>query len=120
MAAEGGRAGVTFRWGLAALAATFPAYLLYSHFGSPGGGRAAWFALLMLALAVRRRWVLREHVWFWVTVTLICVVEASAIWYIPWTARWLPAALILPFAIADLVAVSFVIDAVGKRMTPSR
>ncbi len=107
-------------WGLVVLgaAAGFLVFLGFAHFGAPGNGGIAGYLTGMLFAAAGLRWPLRRRAWFWLTIVLIGVAEAPLVIFIPWTNRWIPAAAVLPFAIADFVVILLVIDRVKKWMEP--
>lgn len=109
----------TILWSLGAVLVTAPLYLLFSHFGEPGKGRAAWLCLGMLLIAIKVRWELRSYPWFWGTIALISVVEIPMVMFVPWTSKWIPAIVMLPFCLVDCLAVLWVIQTVEKWMAPS-
>ena len=119
MAERSGRKRGNFRWVLAALVLTSPVAFLFIEVGEPGTGRAAWICLGMLVIAVKVRWELRRKSWFWATVTLIAIIETPLIILVPWTSKWIPAVVILPFGLADGVAILWLIQTVENWMTPS-
>ncbi len=116
---EGDKHKGTLLWSVAAAILTFPLFLLFAHFGRPGSGRAAWIFALVIIVALKVRWELRGHVWFWSTMALIVAVHIPLILFVPWTNRWIPAFVILPIGIADAIAVLTLVQFVEKRMTPS-
>jgi len=68
----------------------------------------------MVALAIVMRWKLRQHVWFWVTITFLAVLHLPLILFVPWTSKWIPAVVIAPVGMADLFLMLWVISVVGK------
>lgn len=107
-------------WGLVCLgvAVAFAVFLAFAHFGRPGNGKIAGYLAGLLLCVAGLRWQLRRRAWFWLTIGLVGVIEAPVVIFIQWTNRWIPAAAILPFAIADFVAILLLIDWVKKWMEP--
>jgi hypothetical protein len=111
---------ITLLWVVAAVVLTFPLFLLFYYLGQSGNGRAAWFSSLTIILAVRVRWELSRYRWFWATIAAIVVLHVPLILFVPWTAKWIPSFLILPFCVIDGIAILAVIQAVEERMTRTR
>lgn len=107
-------------WGLVIFGAVaaFAVFLAFAHFGRPGNGKVAGYLTGLLICVVGLRWRLRGRPWFWATIGLIAVVEAPLAIFIPWTNKWIPAAGIMPFAIADFVGILLLIERVKKWADP--
>ena len=90
--------------------------LLFIHFRRFDLARPSLISAGMVAVAIALRWQLRRHVWFWVTMALLAALHLPLILFIPWTIRWIPAIMIVPFGIADLYVMLWVLSAVGKFM----
>lgn len=103
-------------WGLvvAAIAAGAVVASPFIYFGQVGNGRTAGFLAGILFIAVARRWHLRSRTWFWPLIALIVVAESPLVIFVHWTSRWIPAAAILPFAVADGVGILWLIQLVEK------
>lgn len=119
MAKEGTKNPGTLLWSITAVIVTWPLYFLFSHFGEPGNGRAAWLCLGMLLIAIKVRWELHRHSWFWGTVVLIALAEIPMVVLVPWTSKWIPAIVMLPFCIVDCLAILWAIQTVEKWMAPT-
>jgi hypothetical protein len=109
-----------FGWIVAAVALTFPLFLVFALLGMPGNGRAAWIFAIVMTLAVKVRWELSECTWFWVTIAVLVAVHAPLIVLLPWTSKWVPAASIYPLAVLDGIVILMVVQFVEKRMAPSQ
>lgn len=105
-------------WGLVALGAVvaFAVFFAFARLGLPGNGKIAGYLVGILLCAVGLRWRLRGRPWFWATIALIAAAEIPIAVFIPWTNKWIPAAGILPFAIADGVGILLLIDRVKHWM----
>lgn len=108
----------TLLWSMTAVVLTFPLCLLFDHFGMPGSGRVAWFSLGMLLIAIKVRWELSSRPWFWATVSMIAVLHMPLVFFVPWTSKWIPAAIMLPFCVVDCLVILGIIQLVERWMTP--
>jgi len=88
--------------------------LLSIHFGRFDLARPSLISAGMIAIAIALRWKLRRHVWFWITMVILAALDLPLILFIPWTTKWIPAIVIVPFGIADLYVIVWVLSAVGR------
>jgi len=88
--------------------------LVFTHFGRFDLARPSLISVGMVAIAAALRWKLRRHVWFWITMTILAVLHLPLIVFVPWTTKWIPAIAIVPFGIADLYIMLWVLSVVGK------
>jgi hypothetical protein len=95
------RDSITKKWALLAVICTTPIYILYNYLGDPGRGQAAWVSVMMIALAARFFWDLRNRLWFWMTITTITLLHVPLILLIPWPFKQLTYIAALPFGLAD-------------------
>jgi uncharacterized membrane protein YjgN (DUF898 family) len=107
---------ITLLWVVAAVALTSRLFLLFYQLGQSGNGRAAWFSSFTIILAARVRGELSRYRWYWTTLAAIVVLHVPLILFVPWTAKWIPSFLILPFCVIDGIAILAVIQAVESRM----
>src|SRR5579883_844792 len=71
-------------------------------------------SVAMLGIAIAIKWKLRRRLWFWITVIVLVAIHSSLILLAPWTTKWIPALVVIPFAMADLYAMLAVIAFVEK------
>lgn len=90
--------------------------LLFVYFGRFDLARPTLFSVAMVAIAIAMRWKLRRHPWFWGTITILAALHVPLILFVPWTTKWVPALLIIPFGLADLSVMLWVLSVVGKFM----
>lgn len=109
----------TILWSIAVVIITSPLCLIFIYFGEPGRGRAAWLFLGVLLVAIKVRWELRRYAWFWGTIALIGMAETLMVMFVPWTSKWIPAVVMLPFCIIDGLSVLWVFQTVERWMAPS-
>ncbi|MGA8273433.1 MAG: hypothetical protein WB919_17855 [Candidatus Sulfotelmatobacter sp.] len=104
-------------WGvLCVIFGTIPLALLFVYFGRYDLARPSLISAAMVAIAIALRWKLRRHVWFWITMGFLAALHLPLILFVPWTTRWIPAVVIVPFGIADLYAMLWILSFVGKFM----
>ena len=111
---------VTLAWAIAAVLFTSPLLFLFMYFGRSGAGRAAWFCAMAIFLAVRFRWELSRKKWFWLSIAAISLIHIPLILFFPWTAAWVPSALIFPLVLIDVFLVLALIHRVEKLMRRRR
>ena len=76
--------------------------------------RPTLYSIAMLGVAIAVRWQLRRHGWFWITMTVIAALHVTLILSIPWSTKWVPAFVAVPFGLADLYAMLAVLAVIGK------
>ena len=87
---------------------------LFDRFGKLDLARPTLYSVAMIAIAIAMRWKLRRQMWFWITMTVLVALHVLLILFVPWTAKWAPAIVIIPIGIADLYAMLAILSLVGK------
>lgn len=88
--------------GLVIAAILAPVLVLFLCFGKVDLGLTVFIVLGMILLAVKIRWSLRKHVWFWATIVLILALHVPLFFIVRWPQGKTPTiAYTLPFGIAD-------------------
>jgi hypothetical protein len=101
--------------GLIAAALASPVFFIFVHFGKPEIGFTALIALCMVIVAIRLRWKLRVHAWFWVTIALIMALQIPLLFIVRWPRTNIPTiAFALPIGIADFLLISGAISLAEK------
>ena len=93
---------------------------LFDRFGRFDLASPTLFSALVIGFAITIKWELRRHLWFWITLTVIVVLHILLILLVPWTTKWIPALVVTPFCIADLVVILTIIKLVEKLVGPPR
>ncbi|PYV17040.1 MAG: hypothetical protein DMG21_09645 [Acidobacteria bacterium] len=102
-------------WGvLCAIVGGLPLVWLLDHLGRLSLALPTLDSIGMIGFAIAIKWKLRRRMWFWLTMLAIGALHVPLILFIPWTTRWIPAPVIIPFAIADLIVVLAIVSVVGK------
>jgi hypothetical protein len=88
--------------------------LVFYRFGRFDLVQPTGICIIVLVFAIVMRWKLRQHLWFWITMTVVTALHVPLILFVPWTTRWVPAFVITPIAIADLFVILLILKIVGK------
>jgi hypothetical protein len=91
-----------------------PVVLLSIHLKQESLGRSVCICLAALMVAIRVRWDLRHHIWFWGIVVLLLALHAPLFFLIRWPQGWVPAFVMLPIAIVDCVIFLGVVRLIEK------
>jgi hypothetical protein len=98
-----------------------PVLILFIHFGKGEIGRAVCIDLAAILVAIRLRWHLKKHFWFWGIIVVLLALHVPLLLFIPWPSGWFPAVVALPFAVVDCLIVLWAVQFVGRFIlkTPS-
>jgi hypothetical protein len=70
-------------------------------------GFTVMLVLGLVIFAVKLRWNLRRHAWFWVTIALILALHIPVLLFVRWPQTNIPTiAFAMPFGIADFLLIS--------------
>jgi hypothetical protein len=89
-------------------AVLLPVLLLFIHLGKQDMGRSVCIVLGMIMLAVRVRWDLRKHMWFWAVIVVVLALHVPLFFIVQWPRGlngWLPAIGSLPIGVADCLII---------------
>jgi hypothetical protein len=101
--------------GLIAAAMASPVFFIFVCFGKPETGFTAALALAMVIFAIRLRWNLRVHAWFWVTIAIILTLQIPLLFIVRWPQTNIPTiAFAMPIGIADFLLISGAISLAEK------
>jgi hypothetical protein len=97
--------------GLKIGAVLIPVFLLFAFLGKADMGLTVCIVSGMIILAIKIRWNLRKHVWFWATIIFILALHVPLFFIVRWPQGNVPTlAYTLPVGIADFV---IILGAVG-------
>jgi uncharacterized membrane protein YwaF len=82
-----------------------PVLLVFIHLGKQNLGRTVCICLGMIMLAIRVRWDLRRHVWFWGIIVGVMALHVPFLFMVRWPSGWVPAVAMLPVALADCLII---------------
>lgn len=83
--------------------ALLPVFFFFHYVGKTDLGLNVFICLGVNVLAVRMRWDLRKHFWFWGVMILVLAFELPVVLMVQWPPRWVPAVELLPIAIAGIL-----------------
>lgn len=78
-----------------------PVILLFIHLGRENLGRSVCVSLAGIMVAIRIRWDLRRHDWFWGIVVTLLALHVPLFFLVQWPHGWIPAIAMLPIALGD-------------------
>jgi len=97
--------------GLKIVAILAPVFLLFVFLGNADMGLAVCIVLGMIMIAIKIRWNLRKHIWFWATIVLILALHVPLFFLVRWPQGNVPTLFYtMPVGIADFL---IVLGAVG-------
>jgi hypothetical protein len=82
-----------------------PVYLIFYLLGQEEMGRSVFIVLGMTMLAIRVRWDLRRHFWFWAIIVVLLALHIPLLFLVRWPHGWLPAIGTLPIGLADVLII---------------
>lgn len=101
--------------GLIVAASLSPVFLFFLYLGKAELGFTVLIVLGCVAIAIRLRWGLRRHAWFWLTIALIVVLHIPFLSFVRWPHTNIPTiAFSLPFAMAEFLLISGAISLAEK------
>jgi hypothetical protein len=95
-----------------------PVMALFFAIGRADLARPACIAIVAAAIAVRQKWEYHHRRWFWFVVAGVIVMHLPILVYFVFPNRWIPALLLMPFALADYVVMIVAIRIAAKRFEP--
>ena len=105
--------------GLIIAALLVPLYLLFLYLDKPDVGLTAFYCLGTILFAIKIRWELRKHAWFWAVMAVVLALHVPLIVYWRWPDRWIPGIALMPFALAD-IAIILGIVRVAERLSGAK
>ena len=97
-----------------------PVYFFFLYLGKEDLGRNVSIILVGIVLAVKVRWKLRSRPWFWLVIILVLAANVPLIIRIRWPQHWVPAAALIPLALAEFLITMGAIQLVVKVFAPKK
>jgi hypothetical protein len=91
-----------------------PVLLLFIYLGKVEMGRAVFLGLGAILFAVRIRWDLRRHFWFWAVIALVLALHIPLFFIARWPHGWFPWIVWLPIPAADCFIILGILRFVEK------
>jgi len=93
--------------GLKIGAILLPMLLLFIYLGKADMGLAVFIVLGVIAVAIKIRWNLRKHVWFWAIIAVILALHVPLVFMVRWPQGNVPTLFYtLPFGLIDFLIIS--------------
>jgi len=96
-----------------------PVLVFFIHLGKQDMGESVCIVLGMIMLAIRIRWDLRKHLWFWGIIVSLLVLHIPLFILVRWPQGWTPAIGMLPIGVADCLIIVGVVRFVEKFIAKS-
>jgi hypothetical protein len=108
--------------GLVVALILLPVYLFCYFLGQEELGRSLFIILGMMMIAIKVRWDLRKHLWFWTVIVFLLLLHVPLLFLFRWPNGfhgWLPAVGTLPIGLADCLIILGAIHLVEKFIVKS-
>lgn len=93
--------------GLKIVAILAPVFFLITFLANADMGLTACIVLAMIMLAIKVRWYLRKHVWFWAIIAVILALHVPLVFMVQWPQGHAPTLFYtMPIGIADFLIIS--------------
>jgi hypothetical protein len=101
--------------GLKIVAILAPVFFLFVFLGNADMGLAACIVLGMIMLAIKIRWNLRSHLWFWAIIVFVLALHVPLVFVVRWPQGNVPTLFYtMPIGIADFLIILGSVN-VGER-----
>ena len=92
-----------------------PMVLLFACFGKEDVGLAVVLVLAAMFVAIKIRWNLRKHVWFWAIIAVVLALHVPLVLLVRWPQGNMPTLFYtLPFAFIDFLIISLALTLAEK------
>jgi hypothetical protein len=93
--------------GLKIGAGLLPVFFLFAYWGKADVGLAVVIVLAAMMVAIKIRWNLRKHVWFWAIIAVISALHVPLVFVVRWPQGNVPTLFYtFPFALIDFLIIS--------------
>jgi|SRR5579884_1384975 len=97
-----------------------PVFFLITFLANADIALAACIVLGMIMLAVKIRWNLRRHLWFWATIVFILVLQVPLVFMVRWPQGKGPTLLYtMPVGIADFLIILWTVGVAQRFFSKS-
>ena len=101
--------------GLIITAIVAPVFFLFVYLGKPEMGFTVSIVLGLSIFAVKLRWRLRKHVWFWATIVVILALHVPLLFVIRWPqTKVATITYSLPLGIVDFLLITAALSGAEK------
>ena len=97
-----------------------PVFFLITFLSNADMGLAACIVLGMVMLAIKIRWHLRKHLWFWAIIVLILALHVPLVFVVRWPQGLAPTLFYtLPLGIADFLIILWTVGVAERFFSKS-
>ncbi|MDR3560861.1 MAG: hypothetical protein P4N59_05405 [Negativicutes bacterium] len=83
-----------------------PVFFLFTFLYNADAGLAACIVLAVILFAIKLRWYLRKHVWFWAIIAVILALHVPLVFMVRWPQGHAPTLFYtMPLGIADFLII---------------
>jgi hypothetical protein len=83
-----------------------PVFFLFVYLGNADMGLAACIVLGAIIFAIKIRWHLRKHIWFWAAIVFVLALHVPLVFLVRWPHGNAPTlAYTMPFGVADFLVI---------------
>ena len=101
--------------GLKIVAVLAPVFFLITFLSNADTALTAVIVLGVIVLAIKLRWHLRKHLWFWATIVVLLAIHIPLVFIVRWPQGSLPTRFYTaPIGIVDFFIILVAIDTVEK------
>jgi hypothetical protein len=92
--------------GLKIGAVLLPVFFLITFLYNADAGLAAYMVLGVIVFAIKLRWYLRKHIWFWAVIAVILTLHVPLVFMVQWPKNAPTIFYAMPIGIADFLIIS--------------
>jgi len=92
--------------GLKIAALVAPVFFLITFLYNADAGLAACIVLGVMVFAIKLRWYLRKHIWFWAIIAVIFALHVPLVFMVQWPKNAPTIFCAMPIGIADFLIIS--------------
>jgi hypothetical protein len=96
-----------------------PVFFLITFLYNADAGLAACIVLGVMIFAIKLRWHLRRHVWFWAIIAVILALHVPLVFMVQWPKNLPTLFYTMPIGIADFLIISGALKLVESLMSNS-
>jgi hypothetical protein len=85
---------------------TAPVFFLVTFLSNADAGLAACVVLIAVLFAIKIRWYLRKHIWFWAIIAVILALQVPLVFMVRWPKNAPTLFYTMPLGIADFLIIS--------------
>lgn len=85
---------------------SLPVFLVFTLLSNADAGLAAYIVSCVILFAIKIRWNLRKHIWFWAIIAIILALHVPLVFMVRWPKNAPTLFYTMPLGIADFLIIS--------------